>query len=110
MKPVALTPRELLSREHSSLKSELTNPEYGKSARLALRLIPSSVCMLFTVSVMLSTKDGMSAEFILESILKLSALPIIGIKGYTHGYSYAKNDLSLWLQTKTKLIDAFLKS
>jgi hypothetical protein len=65
--------------------------------------------MLFTVSIMLGVKDGMTAEFILESILKLSTLPIIGLRGYSQGYAYAKGELTLWLETKTRLIEGYLK-
>ena len=109
MKPIPLTPRQLLTKERSPSKSELINPEYGKPVRLFLKLIPSTVCMLFTVSVMLSARDGMTPEFILESILKLSTLPIIGLRGYSQGYFYAKSELTLWVQTKTRMIGAFIK-
>ena len=43
-----------------------------------------------------------------ESILKLSALPIIAIKGYIGGYGYVKDKLSVWITTKSKLLCAFL--
>ena len=109
IRAVPLSPKLLFSKETVKSKSELYNPEYGKLAKLALGLVPSTLCMLFTVSVMLKTKDGMSAEFILESIIKLSALPIIGLRGYSAGYKYAKEELSLWVRTKTSLIEAFLK-
>lgn len=104
-----LSPKLLFSRESRGAKSELYNPEYGKIPRLALGLVPSAVCMLFTVSVMLGLKDGMTPAFISESVLKLSALPIIGIRGYSRGWRYAKDELSLWVRTKTSIIEAFLK-
>ncbi|MBQ7363194.1 MAG: hypothetical protein IJW48_01960 [Clostridia bacterium] len=110
MKPVAITPKQLLSKERFEHRSELSNPEGRKLLRLILKLIPTTVCMIFTVSLMLGAKEGMTREFIIESILKLSALPIIGLRGYAEGYRYAKEELPLWLDTKTRLIDAFLRS
>jgi hypothetical protein len=65
--------------------------------------------MLFTVSVMVSVKDNMTVAGVIEAILKLSTLPIIGLKGYSDGYEYVMNNESAWLETKSRLIEAFLK-
>jgi hypothetical protein len=65
--------------------------------------------MSITVSVMLSAKDGMTASDILNGILKLSALPVIGFRGFCAGYSYSKHTLSLWLETKAGILEAFFK-
>lgn len=108
MRPVEISPRHLLTKERFEGASELTSPERYKILRLIIKMIPSTVCMLFTVSLMLGAKDGMTPEFIIESILKLSALPIIGLRGYAEGYRYAKCDLPIWLDTKTRLITAFI--
>lgn len=108
MKPVNLTPKQLLSKERFEERSELVSPERRKLTRLIIKLIPSTVCMVFTVSLMLGAKDGMTGEFVIESILKLSALPIIGLRGYAEGYRYAKGELPVWLDTKARLINAFL--
>ena len=108
MRPIDINPRLILSKERSEGRSELFNPGKNKIIRLIIKMIPSSICMLFTVSLILGAKDGMTREFIIESILKLSALPIIGLKGYAEGYRYAKCDLPLWLDTKTRLITAFI--
>lgn len=107
MKPVALSPRHLLAKEKFERRAELVSPEYRKITMLVLKLIPSTVCMIFTLSVMLGAKDGMTAEFIIESLLKLSTLPIIGLKGYSQGYNYSKGDLVLWIETKSRLIDSY---
>lgn len=109
MRPVKLTPKQLLAKERFETRCELTNPEYRKILTLVLKLIPSTVCMVFTLSIMLGAKDGMTAEFVIESLLKLSTLPIIGLKGYTQGYAYAKGELVLWIETKTRLIDTFFE-
>ncbi len=110
LKAITLTPKQLLSKERFEHHLELESPEKRKLPKLIIKLIPSTICMIFTVSLMLAAKDGMTREFIIESILKLSALPIIGLRGYAEGYRYAKEELPIWLDTKTRLIEAFLKS
>ncbi len=108
IKPIPLGVKTLLCRERSGVKSELEDPDKRKIPMLILKIIPSTICMTVTVSVMLSTKDGMTASDILNSILKLSALPLIGFRGYSAGYSYAKHTLSLWMETKTNILEAYL--
>lgn len=104
-----LTPAILLSRDAVRARSELQNPERLKLIMLIIKLIPSTVCMTVTVSVMLSAKYGMTASDILNGILKLSALPLIGFRGFCAGYSYSKHRLSLWLETKANILESFLK-
>ena len=99
---------DLLSRNAGVGASELKNPEKGKVLSLFIRLIPSTVCMMFTVSIMISTRDNLTAGAIIECILKLATLPIIGLRGYTAGYEYVTKSETAWLQTKTNLLDAFL--
>lgn len=108
MRPVALTPEMLLERDKTKSKSELSDPERTKALRLAARLIPTTLCTLFTATVMLSAKDGLTATTVIEGLFKLSALPIIGFKGYSAGYSYAKGARCAWIDTKTRLLEAFI--
>lgn len=109
MKPVRLTPATLLSGEHMTLSSELESPERKKLATSLRILIPSTACMIFTISVILTAKGELSASVIIDGILKLSALPIIGFRAYSAGYNYAKSEKSLWLQTRARLLSAFIK-
>ena len=108
LRQIPISPTKLLSRERSSRRSELESPERGKLLRMLLRLLPSTVCTFFTVSVILTTKDGLTAAAVAEAILKLSALPIIGFKGYLAGYEYAKGAKCEWLETKSRLLEGFL--
>lgn len=64
--------------------------------------------MAFTVSVILHTKDGLDASSVMDGIFKLTALPIIGLRGYSEGYSFVKNGKSAWLETKSRLLETFL--
>lgn len=89
--------------------SELKNPESRRLINMMIRLIPSTVCMLFTVSVMISAKDNLTAAGIIEALLKLSTLPVIGLKGYAAGYEYATESEIAWLEIKSRLLSSFLK-
>ena len=109
IKRAELDAATLLSNERQR-KSELKNPETSRLLNLLLKLIPSTVCMIFTVSVMVSIKDSMTASGVIEAILKLSTLPIIGLKGYSGGYEYVTSNEIAWLDTKCRLLDSFLKS
>lgn len=109
IKPIILTPKALLCRERWQKRSELENPERRKILGLMLKLIPSTVCMAVTVSVMLTAKDGLNATDILNGILKLSALPMAAFRGYSAGYGYARHTLSLWMETKAGILENFIK-
>ena len=110
MKAVMLTPKQVLTKERTATKSELSNPEKRKILRLILRLIPSTIGMSITVSVMLTAKEGLTPAVIIEGILKLSTLPIVGFKGYSNGYSFVKKRCIPWLETKRRILEAFNKS
>ena len=107
LKAVPLTPKTLLCGERRSTKSELLNPERFKILSMFVKLLPSVVCMTMTVSVMLTAKDGLNAATVIEGILKLSTLPIIGFKGYASGYSFVRNSLTPWMETKTRILEEF---
>ena len=75
---------------------------------MLIALLPTTVCMGITVSVILTMKDGVSAAAVIESILKLGTLPIVAFKGYTAGYAHVQETVIPWLRAKTKLIDSVL--
>ena len=108
LRAVKLSPAMLLSHSHLTARSEIVNPRGKKILGALISLVPSTFCMIFTLSVMLTAKENMSVSTIIESIMKLSALPIIGIKGLLDGYSFAKEDKSTWLNTKARLLESFL--
>ena len=109
LKCVHLTPVRLLSLERAGRRSELESPEKSKIFSTLIALLPSTVCTFFTVSVILTAKDGLSASAVLEAIIKLATLPIIGFKGYLAGYEFAKEKKCGWIETKTRLIESFLE-
>jgi hypothetical protein len=110
MKAVKLTPKDLLSRAHSASHSELSPPERTKMLSTILTLVPSTLCTIFTVSVILTAKNGLTPSTVIDGILKLSALPIVGFKGFLDGYRYATEAKISWLETKTRLLEKFLLS
>ena len=56
----------------------------------------------------LYTKSELTASAIIDGLIKLSALPIIGFRGFLDGYRYAKETKSAWFETKRRVLEAFL--
>ena len=109
MKAAPVTPATLLGEGGSREAGELTAPMGARARRTLSSLLPSTVCMIFTVSVMLSAKEGLTAVGVAEGLLKLSCLPIIGLRGYSDGYSLALGAELSWIKAKHRLLEAFLK-
>lgn len=109
LRAIPLTPKTLLSMQNARSKSELENPQKSKHISMILKLIPTTICMTVTVSIVLTAKDNMNATTVIDGIFKLASLPIIGLRGYASGYFYARYTSPLWLGTKSRLLDAFLK-
>lgn len=109
IKRADLTAATLINTDRHT-KCELKNPQSNRISAMLLRLIPSTVCMLFTVSVMVSVKDNLTAAGVIEALIKLSTLPVIGLKGYSGGYEYVTVSEIAWLETKSRLIETFLKA
>jgi hypothetical protein len=105
---VSLTPSSLLSRGAPRGSSELSSPERFKLIGMAIRLIPAVFSILLTASVILTAKDGLGTAEIIEGILKLSTLPIAAVRGYSAGYLFVRERTIPWLETKTRIIRAFL--
>lgn len=109
LRAVTLSPAMLLSTQKNVKRGELYNPERGKILKSFVKLLPSTLCTCLTVSVVLSVKDGMTAEDVLNGLLKLAALPIVGIRGYVDGLVFAEKNESAWLRTRTMILESFLK-
>ena len=108
MRAVKLTVARLLSTSQGTPQSELSPPERGKMVSVLVSLIPSTICTLFTVSIILTTKSELSASAVIDGVIKLSALPLIGFKGFLDGYRYSKESKAAWYETKTRVLEAFL--
>ncbi len=107
LKAASLSPRILLTKDRTNKGQELVNPEKFKLLHLIIKLIPNTVCMTVTVSVILTAKSGLDAGGVIEGILKLSTLPIVGFRGYANGYSYVRKSYIPWIETKKRLLEAF---
>ena len=108
MKAIKLTPAVLMSGSRIGEQNELANPRRRKIIDAILSLIPSTVCMIFTVSVILTAKENMTVSTVIDGIVKLSALPIVGFKGMLDGFRFAKDDKSAWLEAKARLLESFI--
>ena len=108
LKAFDLTPKMLLTKEKSREKNELRNPESFKLPSMIMKLIPTTVCMTVTVSVMLTAKENFGAADVIDALFKLSALPVVGFRGYAEGYNFTKRALTSWIKTKSRLLEAFI--
>ncbi len=106
MKRIKLSPEMLLSL-NSCQNKRIKDPGRGKLFMLGLKILPSTVCMFFTASVVLTAKE-LSFVSVMEGIIKLSALPIVGFRGYINGYNYKKDSEAAWIKTKIKLLRGFI--
>lgn len=107
LRAVPLTPSSLITASRNMRKGELYNPQRGKIFKSFIKLLPSTLCTCLTVSVVLSVKDGMTAEDILNGLFKLAALPIIGIRGYIDGIIFSQRCESAWLTTRAMILESF---
>ena len=105
---VKISPARILSGREGSYGNGYGNPEGRKLLLMLVKLIPTTLCMLVTVSVILTGREGMGAVEIIEGILKLSGLPVIAMRGYVDGYSYVRGPLSAWTEARSRFIEAFL--
>ena len=109
MRAVRLTPAMLMSRGKRGTEAELSNPARRKMRDAVASLIPSTVCMVFTVSVILTAKEDMTLSTVIDGIVKLSALPVIGFKGMMDGFRFAREDKACWLETKARLLESYIE-
>ncbi len=108
MKSKSLSITELLSASRST-RGELVRPGGEKAFAAISKLLPSTLCMIFTASVILTTKSDLTASVIIESLLKLSALPVIGFRAYVSGFNYTRERESAWLETKSRILEGFIR-
>lgn len=107
IKPIRLTAEMLTEGEQGALNKTIGSPERAKLLKLILGLVPTTVCMLLTVSLMITAKTDMTVADIIASIIKLLTLPIVALRGYSEGLSYSTGPLLSWIKTKTELIRTF---
>jgi hypothetical protein len=107
---IRLTPSVLLSPSRKAGFGDALDPRGKKLFGALTSLIPSTLCMIFTVSIILTAKENMTLSTVIDSLIKLSALPIVGLKGLLDGYSYTRETKVDWLNTKTELLLEFLNT
>ena len=109
IRPRVITPAMLIGGGRVAKSSELDNPERTKTALLTARLLPTTVCMIFTASIALSLKGNLGTEAIIEALIKLSTLPLVALKGYCAGLGYVKGPGTEWLLTRARLLESLLE-
>lgn len=109
LKPIRLTAQMLLEDEKLGATKAIGSPEGAKIIKLILGLVPTTVCMLLTVSLMITAKADMTLFDIIGAFIKLMTLPIVALRGYAEGLSYTTGPLLSWIKTKTELLSAFIE-
>lgn len=105
-----LTPEMLLCSCENAEKGELYDSSKFKLMKMSVKLLPTIVCTLLTVSIAISMKEGLNAGVIIESIIRLLTLPIVALRGYATGYNYAKNVSIPRIKTKARILSSFSSS
>lgn len=109
LKAYPITPESLLTSSESVTKCELYDTSRFKLLKMSVKLLPTIVCTLLTVSVALSMKEGLSPSVIIESVIRLLTLPIVALRGYSTGYNYSRNVGMPRLKTKTRILSSFAR-
>ena len=108
LRPIELTPSMLMSARRVKADSGIGSSGRDRLASGIAHLLPSTLCTVFTVSVMLTAKDTLTAETVIDGLLKLSALPTVAFKGYSAGFCQTKDNETRYLQAKTRILEDFL--
>lgn len=108
LRALRLEPSMLLSGARTRGAPPLDHPTARKLISLLLGLLPSTLCMLFTVSMIITPRADMDTAAIISGIVKLSTLPMIGMRGYSSGYEYARGRECELMEAKRDILEAFL--
>lgn len=108
LRPLQINALMLLGNTLKEGDSPLCNTEKRRRHRLLLRLMPSLLWMIFGIGIAIGAHDSLTTSAILEGIFKLSALLIIGLRGYTQGYLFISEAEIPFLRAKMQLLERFL--
>ena len=108
MKAHAINPRDLVECEVGASSATIRNPKRGKPLAIFIKLIPITLSMLFTVSMIITAKDGLDLAGVMSGIIKLGCLPIVALRGYVGGYAYSAETLVGWYNARRDLLATFL--
>ena len=108
IRPTQISLADVISQGKPGNRRELYNPERRERIKMILKLLPTTVCMVMTVSVVMSIKSDLGTAEIFEGIVKLSTLPVVGARGYLAGLCYSKEVRSGWLAAKSRILESFL--
>ena len=104
-----LSASELLFFDEGRVADFTERPSALARLRGICKILPSILCTLLTVGVMIEVKDGFSLSLAIEGALKLCALLSMGLRGYLGGVSYVNTVLLPFHKVREKLLDAFLR-
>lgn len=108
LKPIRLNAFMLLGKAPCSADSPLHDPQRKRKHRLFLRLTPSLLCTCFGIGIAIGAREALTASTILEGAFKLTALLIVGLRGYVQGYLFIGDSEIPFIRAKARLLERFL--
>ncbi len=108
LRPLPIRASMLLGKGTESDCAPLWQPARQRRLRLLKKLVPSLFCTAFGIGIAISVRDSLTASAVIEGLFKLSALLIIGLRGYTQGYLLVSEAEIPFIRAKTRLLAQFL--
>lgn len=108
LRPLQLNAFMLLGKAAADADSPLRNPERKRKNGLFLRLTPSLICTCFGIGIAIGVRDTLTLSAVLEGVFKLSALLIVGLRGYVQGYLFIGESEIPFIRAKARLLERFL--
>lgn len=108
IKARTLSVTDLLESDAVMGSGEIYHRSPRKYLRIIAKLIPTTVCMVFTASIMLTAKDELTAGAVIEGLVRLATLPIVGFRGYSFGYRYSKLQRAYQMNARTRILESYL--
>lgn len=108
LKPIRLNAFMLLGKASGCADSPLHDPQRRRKHRLFLRLTPSLLCTCFGIGIAIGAREALTVSAVLEGAFKLTALLIVGLRGYVQGYLFIGDSEIPYIRAKARLLERFL--
>lgn len=108
LRPLPIHAAMLLGNGNGEDGAPLWRPARKRANAILFKLVPSVLCTAFGIGIAIGVRDSLSASAVLEGLFKLSALLVIGLRGYMQGYLFVLETEIPFLQAKKRLLEQFL--
>ena len=108
LRPLPIHAAMLLGRDTEGAGAPLWQPARRRRHRFIAKLTPSLFCMSIGIGIAIGAREPLSTSAVLEGLFKLSALTIIGLRGYMQGYLLVEEAEVPFIRAKARLLEQFL--